>query len=270
MRGRTARAIAGVAAMLVGTLASAQEGAVRLYAAGSLKTAVTAVAQAYQAGGGGAVDATYGPSGLLRERIVKGEPVDVFASADMTNPQALADAGRAGKPVVFARNQLCALAAPGVVVTTDTLLDRMLDPQVKLGTSTPKADPSGDYAWVLFDKAEALRPGAYKALDAKALKLTGGPSSPAPPPDRSIYGVMIAERRADIFLTYCTNAAQAVREVAGARVVAVPEALAVGAAYGLTTVGIATPASARFVAFVLSQPAQKILARHGFTPVATP
>jgi ABC-type molybdate transport system substrate-binding protein len=228
------------------------------------------VVLAYKAAGGGAVDATYGPSGLLRERIEKGEPVDVFASADMTNPQALAAAGRAGKPVTFARNQLCALAAPGVEVTTDTLLDRMLDREVKLGTSTPRADPSGDYAWMLFERADTLRPGAFKALDAKALKLTGGPGSPPPPADRSIYGVMIAEHRADIFLTYCTNAAQAAREVAGAKVVAVPEALAVGAAYGLTAVGIATPASARFVAFVLSQPAQKILARHGFTPVATP
>ena len=138
----------------------------------------------------------------------------------MGNPQALARAGRAAHPVVFARNRLCALVAPGVEVTTDTLLDRMLDPQVKLGTSTPKADPSGDYAWQLFEKADTLRPGAFKALDAKALKLTGGPDSPPPPADRSIYGVMIAERKADIFLTYCTNAMQAVREVPGARMIA--------------------------------------------------
>jgi ABC-type molybdate transport system substrate-binding protein len=251
-------------------LAAGQEPAVRLFAAGSLKAAMTEVALAYKASGGTGVDATYGPSGLLRERIEKGEPADVFASADMANPQALAHAGRAGTPVVFTRNRMCALAAPGVEVTTDTLLDRMLDPQVKLGTSTPKADPSGDYAWLLFEKADTLRPGAFKALDAKALKLTGGPNSPPPPADRSIYGVMIAERKADIFLTYCTNAVQAVREVAGARMVAVPDALAVGADYGLTAIGSVPPAAARFVAFLLSPPAQRILAQHGFTPVAVP
>jgi molybdate transport system substrate-binding protein len=263
-------AVALVLGLMLSGLAGGQEPAVRLFAAGSLKAAMTDVVQAYKASGGTAVDATYGPSGLLRERIEKGEPADVFASADMANPQALARTGRAGMPVVFTRNRMCALAEPGIEVTTDTLLDRMLDPKVKLGTSTPKADPSGDYAWMLFEKADALRPGAFKALDAKALKLTGGANSPPPPSDRSIYGVMIAEGNADIFLTYCTNAVQAVREVPGARTIAVPDALAVGADYGLTAVGSVAPAASRFVAFVLSPPAQSILARHGFTPVTAP
>ncbi len=190
----------------------------------------------------------------------------MFASADMGNPQALALVGRSAAPVVFARNRLCALVAQGVEVTTDTLLDRMLDPRVKLGTSTPRADPSGDYAWQLFEKAEQLRPGALKALDAKALKLTGGPDSPAPPPNRSIYGVVIAEDKADIFLTYCTNAMQAVREVPGARIVAIPEALAIGADYGLTTLNNAPTGAQRLAVFILSPPAQAILARHGFVP----
>ena len=48
----------------------------------------------------------------------------------------------------------------------------MLDPAVKLGTSTPKADPSGDYAFEVFAKAEKLKPGANAALEKKALQLT--------------------------------------------------------------------------------------------------
>jgi len=164
---------------------SAQDQGVRLYAAGSLRSVMTEVAQAFSAAGAPPVSATFGASGLLRERIEKGEPAEVFASADLGNAQALARAGRSSAPVVFVRNRLCALAAPNVDVTTETLLERMLDPRVKLGTSTPKADPSGDYAWQLFEKAEQVRPGAYATLDAKALKLTGGPSSPAPatPPE---------------------------------------------------------------------------------------
>jgi ABC-type molybdate transport system substrate-binding protein len=253
-----------VMALVAGGSAAAQQPAVGLYAAGSLRSAMTDVAKAFTASGGPEVKTTFGPSGLLRERIEKGEPADVIASADMENAEALARAGRATKPVVFARNSLCALVAPGVDVNTGTLLDRMLDPGIKLGTSTPKADPSGDYAWMLFEKAEKLRPGSFKTLDAKALKLTGGRDSPQPPPNRSIYGVMIAERKADIFLTYCTNATQAVQEVPGARVVAVPEALAVGADYGLTTMKQAPRGAARFVEFVMSPEAQRILARYGF------
>src|SRR5262249_33046222 len=135
------------------------------------------------------------------------------------------------------------------------------------GTSTPKADPGGDYAWKLFEKAGSFKPGAFEALDAKALKLTGGPNSPPPPSDRSVYSALIAERKADIFLTYCTNALVAIREVDGAGMPAIGEPLAVGADYGLTTMKDAAPSATRFVEFVLSDKGQAILARHGFTPV---
>ena len=55
-------------------------------------------------------------------------------------------------------------------------------------TSTPKADPSGDYAWRLSAKADKVKPGAEKALDAKAVKLTGGPTSEKAPKGRNQYG----------------------------------------------------------------------------------
>jgi ABC-type molybdate transport system substrate-binding protein len=86
------------------------------------------------------------------------------------------------------------------------LLDRMLDPAIKLGTSTPKSDPSGDYAWEVFRKADALRPGAFATLSAKALQLMGGPNSPPALPGRVLYGALVGDGKADIFLTYCTGA----------------------------------------------------------------
>ncbi len=76
----------------------------------------------------------------------------------------------------------------GIEVSAATLIDRMLDPAVKLGTSTPQADPSGDYAWEVFRRVDKLRPGSFVALEAKALKLTGGPSSP----HRRLTGASIA------------------------------------------------------------------------------
>jgi ABC-type molybdate transport system substrate-binding protein len=155
-------------------------------------------------------------------------------------------------------------------VTSANLLDRMLDPAIKLGTSTPKADPSGDYAFELFAKAEGVRPGARGALEAKALKLTGGPDSPPAPKGRSVYGMLVAERKADVFLTYCTNAKAAQSEHPSLAIVSVPEGLAVGADYGLTLVGDATPAAARFAMFVLSPDAQRILSKHGFDAPALP
>lgn len=250
--------------LLIGE-AVAQE-PVRLYAAGSLRSALTEVAKAYEASTKVPVATTFGPSGLLRERIEKGEPAEVFASADMGHPRRLADAGRAAPVKLFARNRLCGLASPKVSVTTGTLLEKLLDPAVKVGMSTPKADPSGDYAMQLYAKAEAVRPGARVALEKKALRLTGGPDSPLPPKDRSVYGLLVERGDADIFLTYCTNALQAKREVPALSVVQVPETLSVGADYGLTLVSGARKEAELFAAYVLSEPGQAILLKYGFFP----
>jgi len=262
------KALACAALLAVSSAVSAQE--VRLFAAGSLRGVMNEIGAAYAQATGVKVAGEFGPSGLLRDRLAKGETADVFASANMEHPQALASAGRAGPVSLFARNRLCALAAPNAGITTESLLDRMLDPAVKVGISTPKADPSGDYAWALFGKADALRPGARAALESKALQLTGGPNSPAPPRDRSVYGVLVAEGKADVFLTYCTNAIAAQREQPGLSVVQVPAALAVGADYGLTVLQGAAPQGAGFAQFVLSAPAQAILSRHGFEAVKSP
>jgi ABC-type molybdate transport system substrate-binding protein len=76
--------------------------------------------------------------------------------------------------------------------------------------------------------------------------------------------MLIAEDKADIFLTYCTNAMQAKDEVAAAQVVALPDELAVGADYGLTVIADASPAAYRFAMFILSADGQRTLAKYGF------
>jgi molybdenum ABC transporter molybdate-binding protein len=252
-----------LALLALASLPAFAEQPVRLHAAGSLRPALNEVIAGFKEA---KVQAVYGPSGLLRDRIAKGEPAEVFASANMEHPATLSRAGKAGPVRKFARNRLCALAAPSMKVDSGTLLDRMLDPSVKLGTSTPKSDPSGDYAWALFEKAEKLRPGSYKQLSEKALKLTGGPDSPPPPKDRSQYGLMVAEGKADLFLTYCTNAQQARRENPAQQVVQVPEALSVAAEYGLVLVEGAREQAWHFAQFILSPRGQAILAKHGFAP----
>jgi len=172
--------------------------------------------------------------------------------------------------VLFARNRLCALVRPGLAIDSAGLLERMLDPAVKLGTSTPKSDPSGDYAFQVFAKAEALKSGARTILEKKALQLTGGPGSQPGPTGRSVYGWHVAEGRADMFLTYCTGALVAQKENAGQQIVNLPDPLAVGADYGLTVVAGASPAAYRFAMFILSSDGQRILASHGFTAPALP
>ena len=233
-------------------------------AAGSLREALTEVAQAHEARTAQKLSLSFAASGLLRERIEKGEAAQVFASADMGHPQKLADAGAWGAPRVFVRNQLCALTQPTVSVTPQRLLDALLDPAIRVGTSTPKADPAGDYAWALFRRAETLRPGAFSTLERKALQLTGGPLSPKAPAGRGTYAWVMDQGQADIFLTYCTNAVAAQKEVPRLNMVAVPPDLQVGADYGLTVRRGTHPAAQAFADALLGAEAQAIFARHGF------
>ena len=138
--------------LIVLMTSSAQTAEIQLYAAGSLRTALTDVGKAFTAATGQRVQGKFGPSGALKDEIVAGARADVFASANMEYPQALNLAHKSGPVTLFARNRLCALARPGLKVDSVNLVDRMLDPAVKLGTSTPNSDPSGDYAFEVFRK----------------------------------------------------------------------------------------------------------------------
>jgi molybdate transport system substrate-binding protein len=261
-----------IAALVAVSAAAADTSVVRLHAAGSLRAAMTDIAKAYTATYGTRVEAVFGGSGGLRERLLKGEPGDVFASADMGNPQALTDAGKAGPTVLFARNHLCALLRPGLTATPAILLSTMLNPSVKIGTSTPINDPGGDYAWAVFQKADVQRPGSRATLEAKAVKIGNVPGSLAVPstaPNAVVW--LFQEKRADIFLSYCTGAPAVTKEFPGITVVALPPALAVEAHYGLTVLTDANKdQAAKFALYILSPAGQKILAQHGFDAPSLP
>jgi ABC-type molybdate transport system substrate-binding protein len=257
--------LAGLLALTIPTLANAET--VHLYAAGSLRTALTEAARAFEANHEGdiRVELEFGASGLLRERIEAGAPADVFASADVGHPARLARSGRTlSGVVVFARNRLCALVRDGLKVTPATLLETMLEPQVRVGTSTPKADPSGDYAFALFAKADTQKPGARGILESKALPLTGGPASEKPPAGQNQYGWIMSSGQADIFLTYCTNAVLAHQEVPALQIVQIPAELNVEADYGLVVMKNAPASASNLAAFIRGEPGQSILVSHGF------
>ena len=259
---------AAIALAILAMMGPAAAETVQLYAAGSsrMREALTDAAKAYQAASGNIVQARFGASGTLKGEITGGAKADVFASANMEHPRALHDAGKGGPVVRFARNKLCALVKPNMQVDSTSLLNRMLDANVKLGTSTPNADPSGDYGFEVFRKAEAIKPGAQAILEQKALQLTGSATSAQPPPGRLVYGWHVAEGRADIFLTYCTNALAAQKQNLGQQIIALPDKLSVGAEYGLTVLAGAPPAAQRFANFIVSPDGEAILAGYRFAP----
>lgn len=240
---------------------------VRLFAAGSLRAPLSEIAENFTVATGVAVETRFGPSGLLRREIEEGAPADLFASADMEHPRALAE--RFGGTVrAFAANRLCVLAGPGLGLSSETLLERLLDPNLRVGMSTPGADPSGDYALQLFSKAEGLRPGAAAVLARKALRLTVAtvPDARASR-ERNVYAAILEAGAADVLVTYHTNALAARREVPALDIVDTPQQLAVDGEYGLIVLGLYEPAR-ELADRMLSTAGREVLRRHDFAPAA--
>jgi molybdenum ABC transporter molybdate-binding protein len=242
----------------------------RVLGAGSLREVMTEIAEQYGKAAGIEVATGFGPSGLLRERIEKGEHTDLFASADMGHPLKLLKDSRATRVAMFTRNSLCGTAVPKVGLTTENFLDRLLDPAVKLGTSTPQADPAGDYTWTMFRRADMVRSGSYDVLDKKAQQIVGGPSNNVPVDGKDPAVAALSSGRVDIVIGYCTSGRLRRSQMPELQIVAVPPEIAAGPEYGLAIMKGAEPHAADLALFMLSPDGQQIFSRFGFAPVGLP
>jgi molybdate transport system substrate-binding protein len=261
----------GIALLLCSVLSGGATGEeLVVFGAGSLREVMTQMATDYQTVHGVTVRTEFGPSGLMRERIEKGERVDLFASADMGHPLRLREQGRATTVAMFTRNVLCAVATPQVGLTTANFLDMLLNPGIKLGTSTPKADPAGDYTWTLFRLADRLRPGSFAVLDKKAQQIVGGtlPNSRHSGADPAVAA--LRDGVVDVHLGYCTSARLRLSQLPTLQVVDIPDALRVGPEYGLALLKGAHPATASLMLYILSVDGQATLEKFGFRPVGLP
>src|ERR1700749_2418459 len=102
-----------------------------IFSAGSLRGVVTDVAADVSAAYGIEVKPTFGGSGLLRERIEKGEAVDLFLSADVASPRKLEMQGRAVVPAIpFAHNRMCIVSRRSLGLSASNLIERLLDQSV--------------------------------------------------------------------------------------------------------------------------------------------
>jgi molybdenum ABC transporter molybdate-binding protein len=232
-----------------------------LVAAGSLRQAMDEILRAYHEKGGQVFEARYGPSGNLRKEIEAGLKVDAFASASVDHTEALAAARLLGPAKEFTHNDLCIVSRSRLAADAGGLLRGLSDPALRLATSTPAADPMGDYTWQFFRNADRSQPGIYRLLDAKALKLSGSaaPAAGSKPP----YVTAFEQDQADAYVMYCTNAVATAKAVPGLYTVRIPDDLNVPGAYGIA----AHPSSAQgeaLLRFVLGRDGQAILEKYGF------
>lgn len=261
---RLARAVLLAVLPLMAGQAHASE-PIRIYAAGSLGSVMKELVAASGLPEGAVAPPVFGPAGALRQRLQSGETADLFASADLAQPRTLA--GDSAMLVVpFARNRMCVLAQERLGLSADTLLDRMLSPELRLATSTPGADPGGDYARAVFARADALHPGARAALVDKSLMLLGGPGSMTPQVGHSAAATILLGDHADALLYYCSGTAKAAQEAAGLVSIPLPESLEVGPVYGLVVLSN-RPEAARLALFMVSEQGQAILEKAGLLPL---
>jgi molybdate transport system substrate-binding protein len=265
---RTAAACRLLAALVLAPLASHEAQAadpVKVYAAGSLGTVLPALITASGLPEGSVAPPVFGPAGALRQRLQSGEQADLFLSADMAQPTALG--GKPGVLVVpFIRNRMCLAATPKVGLMADNMLDRMLSPDVRLATSTPGADPGGDYARAVFARADTLHPGAQATLISKSMMLLGGPGSMTPQPGHSPAATIFLGDHADALLYYCSGNAATVKEVSGLVSLPLPDNFTADPVYGLAVLSD-RPEAARLALFMLSERGQAILAQAGLLPL---
>ncbi|WP_051261481.1 substrate-binding domain-containing protein [Desulfovibrio inopinatus] len=215
---------------------------------------------------------TYGPSGLLREDLEQNNAAELLVSADMGHPTQLWEQKLALPPIPFAGNSLRLMVAPGVTVPNGVdrdppiVLDWLLGDDIRIATSTPGLDPSGDYAWECFALAESFLPGAQERLAAKALQAVGGrdPKWCHPVDGKSPVARLFLEDRTDVFLGYATSALQVASQVSGLRVCKLPEGLEVHTTCGLSVLRSASPAAYMFACLLLSIRGQSRLRQYGF------
>lgn len=259
---------AAVLAFAAGVTAAPQVHAqtVEIYSAGSLRGVVGDLGKD-AAAFGIEVKGTFGGSGSLRERIEKGEKPDLFLSADVGSPRKLQSEGHTVVPVIaFARNRMCVVYRRSAGVTPTNLIDHLLAKNVRVKTSTPIADPSGDYAWAIFDRIEAIRPGSGAVLKDKAHALMSVKATPATPA-QSAAAALFASHQIDISLTYCSGFPALQREVPELASFPVPPRLDPHPVYGMAVLSD-KPQVLRLALFLMSEQGQALVDKNGLVPIS--
>src|SRR6185312_662812 len=244
--------------------AQAQSPTVRIYSAGSLRGVVGDLAKQAGPALGIEVKGEFGGSGSMRERIEKGEKPDLLMSADIASPQKLQAEGKTVVPVIaFAKNRECAVSRKALGVTPDNLAAKLLDPKVRIKTSQPIADPSGDYTRAISDKIDAGHPGAGKTLKAKgeaSWTLTATPTKPG----QSALAALFANDKIDMTIVYCSAGID--KEVPGLSGCPIPAALDPHPVYGVAVLND-RPEALRLALYLLSEKGQAIVAKNGLVPL---
>jgi molybdate transport system substrate-binding protein len=229
------------------TPAADLDGSITVLAAASLTDAFDEIAIAFEETHQGVVvEIEYGGSSALRDQIVAGAPADVFASADPSPMDAVAEGGGVvGDPATFATNEL-EIAVPAGNEAEVEGLDDFGDESLLIGLCDEQV-PCGVLGREVLDNA-----GVSPAPDTNE-------------PDVRSLLEKIETGELDAGLVYVTDVEWAGDDVEG---IEIPDEDNVVAHYPIAPLAASeNPAvAAAFVDFVLSEEGQAVLDEYGFGP----
>jgi molybdate transport system substrate-binding protein len=246
--------LAALTAAGLGGCQAAPADEVTVYAAASLTDVFEELAAAYTEETGVTVVLSFDASSALRAQITEGAPADVFASADLANPQALADEGlTAGDPTVFTRNALT-IVTPADAEAVDDWTD-LATPGLRIVAAGEDVPITG-YANELVANLDSHADAPAGFADAYAANVVSR--------EDNVRAVLakIELGEGDAAIVYETDAAS----TDAVSSLEVPGSANVVAEYAAVVVADAAPGAAEFVAWLAEEPAQRILASHGFGP----
>jgi molybdate transport system substrate-binding protein len=252
------KALAFVLVVALDGCGGAGDSALTVYAAASLRDAFTELAQAYEAASGTRVVLSFDASSTLRTQIEQGAPADVFASADSANVEALTVAGLVrDQPRTFARNRL-AIVAPAAASGETDAWQALASPAVRI-VAAGEDVPITRYARELIDNLAALPDAPPRFAEAYAASVVSE--------EDNVRAVMakIELGEGDVGIVYETDA----RSSSDVTTVPIPDAANPTTAYPVVALRdgpAGADAADRFVAWLLREDAQAILAGHGFLP----
>ncbi|HEX6220199.1 MAG TPA: molybdate ABC transporter substrate-binding protein [Acidimicrobiia bacterium] len=231
--------------LVVGACGGDATESVLVSAAASLTDAFTEMGNEFESTHAG-IDLVinYGGSSTLREQILEGAPVDVFAPANPSNMDDVVEAGLAlTDPKVLARN-LLQIAVPLGNPAGVSRLEDLADADLLIGLCAPEV-PCGDFARDVLANA-----GVTPMIDTNE-------------PDVRALLTKIEIGELDAGITYVTDVASADGTVEG---VHIPEDVNVVAEYPIVVLAGAPnrEGAEAFVEFVLSDRGQEILSQFGF------
>ena len=228
--------------------ATASAGDLTVSAAASLTNALQEIGAAFEAANKGAkVQFNFAASGALLQQIARGAPVDVFASADQEtmNQAEQQKLVKPGTRANFVSNSLVVIV-PADRPSVRQLADLAAASTRQVAIGVPASVPVGRYTKAVLEKA-----GLWPQIEAKTIGA------------HSVRQVLdyVARGEVDAGFVYATDAALMTDKVKIAFIVPTEQRVL----YPIAVVAASGNAAAeRFVAYVVSAPAQAVLARFGF------